>query len=59
VLVLGAAGAWARQPSRLPRPWVRVIAAASTDEKCALCKPIGADATINYSREDLREAIKA
>jgi NADPH2:quinone reductase len=37
----------------------RVIAAASTDEKCALCKTIGADATINYSTENLREAVKA
>jgi len=37
----------------------RVIAAASTDEKCALCQSIGADATINYSKDKLREAIKA
>jgi len=37
----------------------RVIAAASTDEKCALCREIGADATINYSKENLRDAIKA
>ena len=37
----------------------KVIAAASTDAKCALCKSIGADATINYSTQDLREAIKA
>ena len=37
----------------------KVIAAASTDEKCALCKSIGADVTINYSKENLREAIKA
>ena len=36
-----------------------MIAAASTDEKCALCKSIGADATINYSTENLRDAIKA
>ena len=35
-----------------------MIAAASTDEKCALCTAQGADATINYSRENLREAIK-
>ena len=36
----------------------RVIAAASTDEKCDICKKIGADATINYSTENLRDAIK-
>jgi NADPH2:quinone reductase len=36
-----------------------VIAAASTDEKCALCKTLGADATINYSKENLRDALKA
>jgi NADPH:quinone reductase len=36
-----------------------VVAAASTDEKCELCKSIGADATINYSKENLRDAIKA
>ena len=32
--------------------------AASTDEKCALCRTLGADATLNYSREDLREGLK-
>jgi NADPH2:quinone reductase len=39
---------------RLPRPPARVIAAASTDEKCALCKPIGADLTINYTVRSAR-----
>jgi len=37
----------------------RVIAAASTDEKCALCQSIGADASINYSASNLRDAVKA
>jgi NADPH:quinone reductase len=36
-----------------------VIAAASTAEKLAVCKEHGADVLINYSTEDLREAIKA
>lgn len=40
-----------------------MIAAASSDEKCELCRSIGADLTINYSRDRLpaafREAIKA
>jgi NADPH2:quinone reductase len=37
----------------------RVIAAASTREKCDLCTSIGADSTINYSTENLRDAVKA
>jgi len=37
----------------------RVIAAASSDDKCALCKSLGADATINYTQGDLRESIKS
>jgi NADPH2:quinone reductase len=36
----------------------KVIAAASTDEKLALTKEYGADITINYSRENLRDAVK-
>ena len=36
----------------------RVIAAASSDDKCALCKEIGADATVNYATQNLREALK-
>jgi NADPH2:quinone reductase len=35
-----------------------VIAAASTQEKCDLCKKIGADATVNYTTENLRDAVK-
>jgi NADPH2:quinone reductase len=37
----------------------KVIAAASSQEKCDLCTSIGADATINYSTENLRERVKA
>jgi NADPH:quinone reductase len=60
VLVLGAAGGVGTAAIQIAKTvGARVIAAASTDEKCALCQRIGADATINYSREDLREAIKA
>jgi NADPH:quinone reductase len=59
VLVLGAAGGVGTSAIQVAKALgARVIAAASSDEKCALCKSIGADATINYSREDLREAIK-
>jgi NADPH2:quinone reductase len=37
----------------------RVIAAASSEEKLALCRERGADATINYSTENLKERAKA
>ena len=33
--------------------------ATSTDEKLALCRERGAEATINYRREDLKERLKA
>ena len=64
VLVLGAAGGVGTAAIQIAKAMgARVIAAASTDEKCALCKSIGADATINYTKESLpnqfREAIKA
>ena len=60
VLVLGAAGGVGTSAIQVAKAMgARVIAAASSDEKCELCKSIGADATINYGREDLREAIKA
>jgi len=64
VLVLGAAGGVGTSAIQIAKAMgARVIAAASTDEKCELCKSIGADATINYGRETLpnafREAIKA
>lgn len=60
VLVLGAAGGVGTSAIQIAKAsGARVIAAASTDEKCALCKTIGADATINYSTENLRDAVKA
>ncbi|GAB3471922.1 NADPH:quinone oxidoreductase family protein [Polaromonas eurypsychrophila] len=60
VLVLGAAGGVGTSAIQIAKALgAKVIAAASTDEKCALCRTIGADATINYSTENLREAIKA
>ncbi len=60
VLVLGAAGGVGTAAIQIAKAkGAKVIAAASTDEKCALCKKIGADATINYSTENLRDAIKA
>ena len=60
VLVLGAAGGVGTSAIQIAKAvGARVIAAASSDDKCALCKSIGADVTINYSRENLRDAIKA
>jgi NADPH:quinone reductase len=59
VLVLGAAGGVGTAAIQIAKALgAKVIAAASTDEKCELCKSIGADATINYSRDILRDAIK-
>jgi NADPH2:quinone reductase len=60
VLVMGAAGGVGTSAIQIAKvAGARVIAAASSDDKCALCKSLGADATINYSTENLREAIKA
>jgi NADPH2:quinone reductase len=60
VLILGAAGGVGTSAIQIAKAMgARVIAAASTDEKCALCTSLGADATINYSQGNLRDAIKA
>jgi NADPH:quinone reductase len=59
VLVLGAAGGVGTAAIQIAKAaGAKVIAAASTDEKCALCKELGADATINYTTENLRDALK-
>jgi NADPH2:quinone reductase len=59
LLVLGAAGGVGLAAVQLGKLFgARVIACASSDEKLALCRAHGADETINYEREDLREAIK-
>ncbi len=60
MLVLGAAGGVGLAAIEIGKALgARVIAAASSDEKLEVCKLHGADATINYSTEDLREAIKS
>jgi len=60
VLVLGAAGGVGTAAIQIAKAaGAKVIAAASTDEKCALCRSIGADASINYAKDNLRDAIKA
>jgi NADPH:quinone reductase len=63
VLILGAAGGVGTAAIQLAKAaGARVIAAASSDDKCALCKTLGADETINYSvhtpEKGLRDEIK-
>ncbi len=59
VLVLGAAGGVGTAAIQIAKAaGARVIAAASSAAKCALCTKIGADATIDTSSQPLREAIK-
>jgi NADPH2:quinone reductase len=59
MLVLGAAGGVGLAAIEIGKALgARVIAAASTDEKLAVCREHGADDTINYTTEDLREGIK-
>jgi len=59
LLVLGAAGGTGLSAIELGKLMgARVIAAASSEEKLALCRQAGADDTINYASEDLREGIK-
>jgi len=60
LLVLGAAGGVGLAAIEIGKILgARVIACASTDDKLAVCREHGADETINYATEDLRERIKA
>lgn len=60
MLVLGAAGGVGLAAVELGKALgARVIAAASSAEKLAVCREHGADDTIDYATEDLRERIKA
>jgi NADPH2:quinone reductase len=60
VLVLGAAGGIGIASIEIAKALgARVIACASTSEKLAVCREHGADETIDYATEDLRERIKA
>jgi NADPH:quinone reductase len=59
VLVLGAAGGVGTAAVQIAKAaGARVIAAASSDEKCALLSSLGADATLNYSTANVRETLK-
>ena len=60
LLVLGAAGGVGLAAVELGHVMgARVIAAASSDEKLAVCREHGADEVINYTTEDLKERVKA
>jgi NADPH:quinone reductase len=60
LLVLGAAGGVGLAAIEIGKALgARVIACASSEEKLEVCRGHGADATINYAAEDLRERIKA
>ena len=60
VLVLGAGGGIGIAAIELAKAMgARVVAAASSDSKLAVCREHGADETINYQTQDLREQLKA
>src|ERR671937_3187726 len=60
LLVLGAAGGVGLAAIEIGKALgARVIAGASSEDKLAVCREHGADATIDYAREDLRERVRA
>jgi len=60
LLVLGAAGGVGLAAIEIGKALgARVIACASSEDKLAVCRSHGADATIDYAADDLRERIKA
>ena len=60
LLILGASGALGMAAIELGKLYgARVIAAAGSEAKLALCRERGADETIDYEREDLKERAKA
>ena len=60
VVVLGAAGGVGVAAVDLAQVLGgRVIAAASTPSKLALCRERGAEHTVNYVEEDIRDAVRA
>jgi NADPH:quinone reductase len=60
VLVLGAAGGVGTAAIQIAKAaGARVIAAASSDDKCRLCLELGADAAINYGSASIRDELKS
>jgi NADPH:quinone reductase len=59
LLVLGAAGGVGLAAVQLAKLMgAKVIAAASTDEKLAICTQLGADEIINYTNDDIKDSVK-
>jgi NADPH:quinone reductase len=59
LVVLGASGGTGLAAIELGKMMgARVIACASSDEKLAFARTHGADETVNYGRENLRDALK-
>lgn len=59
VAVLGASGGAGQAAIEIAKLMgANVIAAASSEDKLALCKALGADATVNYDDVDLKDALK-
>ena len=58
LVVLGAAGGVGIAAVEIGKAMgARVIAAASSDDKLELCRKVGADETVNYSTENLKDRI--
>ncbi len=59
VLVLGAAGGVGTAAIEVAKLLgARVVAAASSAEKLEVCRRLGADAVVDYAKEDLRERLQ-
>ncbi|WP_026776732.1 NADPH:quinone oxidoreductase family protein [Polaribacter sp. Hel_I_88] len=59
ILILGASGGVGLTALELAKLMgAKVIAAASTKEKLALCQQYGADELINYTEENLKDTVK-
>ena len=60
LLVLGSAGGCGSAAVQIGKAMgATVIAGASSEEKCAAAKAMGADHAVNYREQDLRESINA
>ena len=60
IAILGASGGVGQAAIEIARIiGARIIAVASTDEKLKFCKRYGADLTVNYTTQNLKEALKS
>jgi NADPH2:quinone reductase len=58
--VLGAAGGVGQAAVEIGKLMgARVIACASSDDKLAFCRELGADAVVNYNTQNLKDALRA